>query len=386
MRGPPNGDESCLCGWCCVFGSPCTSLGLEFSHRETLSCPPAERCAYTSAGRRTVPVGRTRPRNGTRAALAGTHAARRHAIPRGDLLNGRGPGSRDEHIAALNVVSRLATIGLASAGDDGTFLQESRLSSEFAARLQRFSRAQGTAPPETWNAVALLRGTTEPDQAILLSAHLDAYGIGSPAANGDRIYNGADDDASGVVAVLALAQALASGPRPQRTVIFALFGGEEIGGAANAAFLAHPPVPLASIVANVEFEMIGRPDRAVAPGTLWLTGFERTTLGPNSPATGPTWCPILTHVKISSAAPITSPSPGVESSPRPSPASASTPTITAHPTSWAPSTSITSPAPSLRCSRPSSGSPALLAARVESGSEALSLPAWRSSLQSSSSG
>ena len=62
--------------------------------------------------------------------------------------------------------------------------------------------------------------------------------------------------------------------------VFALFGSEEIGGFGNRAFLAHPPVPLSQIVANLEFEMIGRPDSAVPAGTLWLTGYDRSNLGP----------------------------------------------------------------------------------------------------------
>jgi Zn-dependent M28 family amino/carboxypeptidase len=73
---------------------------------------------------------------------------------------------------------------------------------------------------------------------------------------------------------------LATGPRPKRTVVFAIFGSEEIGGFGNKAFLAHPPEPLSQIVANLEFEMIGRPDSAVPAGTLWLTGFDRSNLGP----------------------------------------------------------------------------------------------------------
>ena len=115
-------------------------------------------------------------------------------------------------------------------------------------------------------------------------AHLDHLGIGPANAAGDTIYNGADDDASGTTAVIALAQAFAptsaNSPRPRRTIVFALFGSEEIGGFGNAAFLRHPPVPLASIVANLEFEMIGRADPAIAPDALWLTGFDRSNLGP----------------------------------------------------------------------------------------------------------
>jgi Zn-dependent M28 family amino/carboxypeptidase len=53
-----------------------------------------------------------------------------------------------------------------------------------------------------------------------------------------------------------------------------------MGGYGARGFLAHPPVPLTSLVANLEFEMIGRPDSAVPAGTLWLTGYERSNLGP----------------------------------------------------------------------------------------------------------
>jgi Zn-dependent M28 family amino/carboxypeptidase len=98
--------------------------------------------------------------------------------------------------------------------------------------------------------------------------------------NGDEIYNGADDDASGTIAVLQLARALGSGAKPKRTVVFALFGSEETGGLGSRWFLAHPPVPLNSITANLEFEMIGRADPAVRPDQLWLTGWERSNLGP----------------------------------------------------------------------------------------------------------
>ncbi len=100
------------------------------------------------------------------------------------------------------------------------------------------------------------------------------------SGNADTIYNGADDDASGTVAVLELAQALARGRAPKRTILFALFGSEELGGLGSRYFAERPPAPLNRIVANLQFEMIGRPDPKVAPETLWLTGYERSTLGP----------------------------------------------------------------------------------------------------------
>jgi len=197
-----------------------------------------------------------------------------------DELHGRGSGTRDEHIAALFAASQFESFGLQPGGDNGTFIEKTALPNPLPARPeQRFPKSEDTPRKETWNAVAILRGSQSPEQVVLLTAHLDHLGIG-PAVNGDTIYNGADDDASGTTAVLTLAHLLTTGPQPRKTIVFALFGSEEIGGFGNRAFLQHPPVPLSEIVANLEFEMIGRPDPAVPPGTLWLTGFERSNLGP----------------------------------------------------------------------------------------------------------
>ena len=198
-----------------------------------------------------------------------------------DELHGRGSATRDEHIAALYIASRFEAFGLAPGGDNGTFVQRIALPSPLPERAQqRLAHSEDVTRTETWNAIGILRGAGPAAEVLLLTAHLDHLGIGAPNAAGDTIYNGADDDASGTSAVLALARALASGPQPRRTIVFALFGSEEIGGFGNAGFLAHPPVPLASIVANLEFEMIGRPDPAVPNDALWLTGFKRSNLGP----------------------------------------------------------------------------------------------------------
>jgi len=143
--------------------------------------------------------------------------------------------------------------------------------------------AAASAPHKsnTWNALGKLPGS-DPSlnkSALLLSAHLDHVGVGKPV-KGDSIYNGADDDASGVVAVLELARTLASGARPKRPVLFALFGSEELGGLGSAWFQAHPPIPLEEIAVNLEFEMIGRPDPEYPADSLWLSGWERSNLGP----------------------------------------------------------------------------------------------------------
>ena len=197
-----------------------------------------------------------------------------------DELHGRGSATRDEHIAALFAATQFQALGLEPGGDNDTFLQKAALPNPLPAKVQqRLSNFQDVPRTETWNAIGILRGGDEAGEVILLTAHLDHLGIG-PAVNGDSIYNGADDDASGSAAVLALARIFATGPRPRRTIVFALFGSEEIGGYGNLAFLARPPVPIFSIVANLEFEMIGRPDPLVPAGTLWLTGYDRTNLGP----------------------------------------------------------------------------------------------------------
>ncbi len=197
-----------------------------------------------------------------------------------DALDGRGSGTRDEHIAALFAAAQFQSLGLEPGGDHGSYLQRAPLPGSFPPRIeQHLSKFEKTPRTETWNAIGILRGSSLPDEVILLTAHLDHLGVLADKT-GDAIYNGADDDASGTSAVLALAHLLATGAEPKRTIVFALFGSEEIGGYGNHAFLEHPPVPLTEIVANLEFEMIGRPDHAVPEGTLWLTGFDRSNLGP----------------------------------------------------------------------------------------------------------
>ena len=226
----------------------------------------------------------------TDRASAGETAQIEHAV-RADMgflasdeLHGRGSATRDEHLAALYTAAQLQALGLKPGGDNGSYIQKSPVPdiSTFRAGLREYlSRFQGLPGKETWNTIAILPGS-DPElknEVVLLTAHQDHLGIG-PAVGGDRIYNGADDDASGTTAVLELARMLSHGEAPRRTIVFALFGAEEVGGYGNRAFLAHPPVPLAHIVANLEFEMIGQPDKAVPAGTLWLTGYERSNLGP----------------------------------------------------------------------------------------------------------
>jgi len=171
-------------------------------------------------------------------------------------------------------------------GGNANLLELSPVASKIIGRLAdgtelRFGGPASAEKGSTWNVLGMLWGS-DPKlrrSAVVLSAHLDHLGIGPPV-EGDNIYNGADDDASGVSAVLEFARILASGPRPRRTVIFALFGSEETGGLGSTYFSEHPPLALADTAVDLEFEMIGRPDPAVPDDDVWLTGWERSDLGP----------------------------------------------------------------------------------------------------------
>jgi aminopeptidase YwaD len=186
-------------------------------------------------------------------------------------LEGQAGGMGMEDFGDVLLLSETALAALKDVPDGTVFT----LASELGEAEKSF----------TWNAVGKIAGTNDRAGVVLLSAHLDHLGIG-PAVDGDSIYNGADDDASGATAVLELARALAVGPKPGRTVIFALFGSEEAGGLGSTWFQEHPPVPLDKIAANLEFEMLGRSDPKYAADKLWLTGWERSNLGPALAAHG----------------------------------------------------------------------------------------------------
>ena len=136
------------------------------------------------------------------------------------------------------------------------------------------------------NLIAKLEGSDPKlkSEYVVVSAHLDHLGIGQPI-NGDRIYNGAMDDASGVAAVLDIAHRIKNGPRPRRTVLFAIFTAEEKGLLGSHYFAANPTVPKSDIVADLNFDM---------PLPLWplkmvyLPGETESTLGADARAVGAT--------------------------------------------------------------------------------------------------
>ena len=115
------------------------------------------------------------------------------------------------------------------------------------------------------------------DEAIIFTAHLDH--IGEKYGSEDTVFNGADDDASGVTAVLTLADAYsAMKTPPKRTMIFMTFWGEEKGLLGSRYYSNHPTWPLEKTVANINIEMIGRPE-AGANEKVWMTGWHESSLG-----------------------------------------------------------------------------------------------------------
>lgn len=118
-------------------------------------------------------------------------------------------------------------------------------------------------PIETENVVAFLPGQNPAAEVVVFGAHYDHVGTGQfgsmwGSRGRDQIHNGADDNASGTSAVLAVAQALSQGPRPNRGVLFVLFAAEERGLLGSAHFLAKPPLDRARFIAMINADMIGR--------------------------------------------------------------------------------------------------------------------------------
>ena len=141
-----------------------------------------------------------------------------------------------------------------------------RASLKVSAALRKF---------DSENVVALLRGGERAAENVLVSAHLDHIGIG-PAIQGDTIYNGASDNASGVSAMLEVARAFAALPkRPPRSVLMVAVTGEEKGLQGSEYFAKHPTVPLASIVADVNFDGVSWD---FEPFDMVALGAEHSTL------------------------------------------------------------------------------------------------------------
>ena len=146
-------------------------------------------------------------------------------------LDGRVPGTKGDRTARHYVAERLRCLGLQPAGTSG------------------FEQAFEADGHPTANLVGVIRGST--DDIVVIGAHLDHVGRGKLGAN---------DNASGVVTLLAIAQAMRQRDiTPKRTIVFAVFGGEELGELGSNYFVAHPPpaIDLAHVVYDINLDMVG---------------------------------------------------------------------------------------------------------------------------------
>jgi hypothetical protein len=128
------------------------------------------------------------------------------------------------------------------------------------------------------NVVAVLPGSDPSlrDEYVILSAHFDHVGVGAPM-NGDSVYNGADDNASGTAALLEIARALATSPdRPRRSVAFLWVSGEEKGLLGSRWFSDNPTIPLERLVANINIDMIAGDSHR---DSVVVIGKDHSTLG-----------------------------------------------------------------------------------------------------------
>ena len=164
-----------------------------------------------------------------------------------DSMEGRGVGSRGSAAARALLVQRLAAAGLVPLAPGYVH--------PFAVK------GRDTTVREGVNVLAMVRGA-DTSRVLVVSAHYDHLGV-----RGGEVYNGADDNASGTAAVLALAEFYAR-HAPRHSIVFAFFDGEENGLRGARAFVAAPPVPMARIAADVNHDMVARLDK----GELYAAG------------------------------------------------------------------------------------------------------------------
>jgi len=178
------------------------------------------------------------------------------------------------------IVSRLG--GDLAAAQSATTFETKPLG---GAQLHVHARIRAVERNSAPNVVGILEGSDPSlkNEYVVYSAHMDHVGVAGPGGTGgcraqgaDSICNGADDDGSGTVAVVEAAEAFARlSPRPKRSIIFLTVSGEEKGLWGSAYFAEHSPVPVASIVADLNIDMIGRNWK----DTIVVIGKEHSDLG-----------------------------------------------------------------------------------------------------------
>ncbi|WP_298780216.1 M28 family peptidase [uncultured Polaribacter sp.] len=180
-----------------------------------------------------------------------------------DEMEGRGTGTAGIEKAAKYIENEFAKIGLSTFGD----LENYRQTFTFKSR-------RSGEDITTSNIIGVLEGKSKKNEIVIVSAHYDHLGM-KKDGEGDLIFNGANDDASGVAGVLILAEYFKKVGN-ERTIVFAAFTAEEMGLLGSKHF--GKGIDASKFVAGINLEMIGKTP-SFGPNTAWLTGFERSDFG-----------------------------------------------------------------------------------------------------------
>lgn len=199
--------------------------------------------------------------------MANWNANRQRLTERGTLVVDKFQPPKTDQLPSIVASPRLTTLLFQGERQNAPSLFEAAVSGEplnpfelNPAKTLTMAIQAKTEPLDTQNVVAILEGSDPilKNEYVALGAHYDHVGIGAPL-NGDRIYNGADDNGSGSTALLAIAEALATSTvRPKRSILFVWHTGEEKGLWGSRYFVENPTVPLDNIVAHINLDMIGR--------------------------------------------------------------------------------------------------------------------------------
>jgi len=167
-----------------------------------------------------------------------------------DEMEGRDTGSKGQKKAGNYLIEQYKKSGIPFPKGASSYYQSVPAS---------FMNARYGTLPDSENIWAYIEGSEKPNEVLVISAHYDHVGI-----KGGEVYNGADDDGSGTVAVLQIAEAFQKakkeGHDPKRSILFLHVTGEEHGLHGSRFYSEHPLFPIANTVADINIDMIGRRD------------------------------------------------------------------------------------------------------------------------------
>ncbi|MBC8395478.1 M20/M25/M40 family metallo-hydrolase [Flavobacteriaceae bacterium] len=182
-----------------------------------------------------------------------------------DSMQGRKAGSPGIEKAAKYIEQQFSEIGLKPFNN-----------SNFRQSFKHINRrSEKKEELDLFNIIGLLEGTSLREEFVIISAHYDHLGQ-IEGGKGDLVFNGANDNATGVAAMIMLAEYFKKAQINKRSVLFVAFTAEEMGLVGSNYF--GKTISAESIIAGVNIEMIGK-ESPFGPKTAWLTGFKRSTFG-----------------------------------------------------------------------------------------------------------